>query len=151
MLAVAGMAVWVVYDDCYCYWHDNSTHIKSLSQGCEAISLPEPWRYPNGDVVVVRQGYYDQSTQETFEDYEFRKSPAAADQVLVALTNRPAFDRPVPPHNTSQQRYAFHFPALAGHPERGIDGLRLASELPLSFIRYSRLHGAHPHPVGRGR
>jgi hypothetical protein len=129
LLALAGVSLWLAFDPCYCYWHDEVNHVKSLSPGCEAVFLPEPWRYPNGNVVLVRFAPYDERTQDTFEDFEFRKSSAAADEVLVALVNRPAVGEPVPPHRTSQQRYAFRFPALIGHPERRISGLRLVSEL----------------------
>ena len=129
LLAVTAALLWLVFDRCYCYWHQDwgsrpMLHIKSLSTGCEALSLPEPWSYPDGELVRNRTRAYDLETGETFEDYEFRKSSVSADEVLFALTNRPAFARPVPPHRTSLQRYAFRFPALSGHPEQPIRGLR---------------------------
>lgn len=131
VLTVSAALAWYALDRCYCYWHDDwasrpMLHVKSLSTGCEAVSLPEPWRYPDGEPVMNRFLTHDQ-TGETFEDYEFRKSPHDPEEVLIALTNRPAFGRPVPPHRTSLQQYAFRFPALTGHPERRITGLRRVS------------------------
>ena len=129
LLAVTAALLWLVFDRCYCYWHEDfgsnpMLHVKSLSTGCEAFFLPESWSYPGGELVRNRSESYDERTGETFEDYEFRQSPLAADEVLFALTNRPAFGRPVPDHRTSLQRYAFRFPALSGHPEQRITGLR---------------------------
>ena len=109
LLAVTAALLWLVFDRCYCYWHQDwgsrpMLHIKSLSTGCEAFSLPEPWSYPDGELVRNRTRAYDLETGETFEDYEFRKSSVSADEVFFALTNRPAFARLVPPHRTSLER-----------------------------------------------
>ena len=132
LLAVSAALAWYALDRCYCYWHDDfrskaMLHIKSLSTGCEAVSLPEPWRYPNGQPVRDRYDSYDERTLERFRDYEFRRSPRVPEEVLFALANRPEFDHPVPPHRTSLQQYAFRFPALTGHPEQPITGLRRVS------------------------
>jgi len=146
LLAVSAALAWYALDRCYCYWHDDfrskaMLHIKSLSTGCEAVSLPEPWRYPNGERVIDRYLPYDERTRERFLDYEFRQSPRAAEEVLFALANRPEFAQPVPPHRTSLQQYAFRFPALSGHPELRIRSLRRVSPaewdeaavMPLSY------------------
>ena len=103
--------------------------------------MPEPWQYPNGAPVRDRYLSYDERTSERFQDYEFRQSPRAPEEVLFALANRPEFDQPVPPHRTSLQQYAFRFPALSGHPEQRITGLRrvspaewdAAAVMPLSY------------------
>jgi hypothetical protein len=134
-VTATAIITWLIYDPCYCSWArfgreswTTPLHLKSLPRGCEVLVVPEQWQTPEND--PIRQTIVSVTSEggEMFSELEFRSLRERTDEVLFALRSRgEAEDFHVTPRN-SKQKYAFHFPALAGHPEQKIHGLRQISE-----------------------